>query len=122
MIDNGQLVALGLNGGSLAMKIRFDGFEFDVPCHELRRAGRELSVQPLILDLLLYLIRWRERVVTREELLREVWQGTVVSPAAVNQAVAVLRRTLRDDGSRQKLIRTVHRHGYRFVAAVRCEQ
>src|SRR5690606_40856995 len=80
---------------------------------ELRRAGRRETLEPQVLELLAYLIKNRERIVTRRELNEHVWRGRVVTDAAVNSCIKAARAHIGDDGKIQILIRTVHRKGYR---------
>ncbi|HXX47687.1 MAG TPA: AAA family ATPase, partial [Myxococcota bacterium] len=98
------------------MTLRFGEFELDEDLCELRRGGARVEVQPKALDLLLYLARNRERVVSKRELLDRVWGGVVVSEGALTTAVNVARAVVGDGGSEQRVIRTVPRRGYRFVA------
>ena len=69
------------------MIVRFSGFELDHRLRELRREGRPLRVQKKVLDLLLYLVRFRGRIVSREELLANVWPDAVVTDHALDQAL-----------------------------------
>jgi len=73
-------------------------------------------MQPKAFDLLVYLLRNRERVVEHAELLDNVWCGEVVSRGAVFSAVKKVREAVDDNGRSQKIIRTVPRRGFRFVA------
>ena len=98
------------------MTLRFGEFELDEDLCELRRRGSRVEVQPKALDLLLYLARNRERVVSKRELLDRVWPGVVVSEGALTTAVNVARTVVSDAGDEQRVIRTVPRRGYRFVA------
>src|SRR5689334_12835287 len=67
---------------------------------------------------LLYLVRHRDRVVPKEELMDEVWGGRFVSETAVTSRIKQVRRALGDDGQTQRVVRTLHGRGYRFVADV----
>jgi DNA-binding winged helix-turn-helix (wHTH) protein/tetratricopeptide (TPR) repeat protein len=100
---------------------RFDDVEFDAGKAELRRAGSPRPISALSLALLAYLIRQCERVVSREELLAEVWRGVTVSEGAVRQAIWELRHALDDDAGQQRVIRSVRGRGYRFVGTLRDE-
>ncbi len=100
------------------MILRFGEFELDDALSELRRAGSVVEIQPKALDLLLYLARQRERVVPKRELLEQVWPAVVVSEGALTTAVNAARAAVQDTGSEQKIIRTVPRRGYRFVAVL----
>ncbi|MCA9594700.1 MAG: sigma 54-interacting transcriptional regulator [Myxococcales bacterium] len=98
------------------MLLRFDDFELDEACFELRKAGSAITVQPKVLDLILYLARHRDRVVTKDELLERLWEGVVVTEASLSQAISMARRALSDSASEQSVIRTVRGKGFRFVA------
>jgi DNA-binding winged helix-turn-helix (wHTH) protein/predicted ATPase len=94
----------------------FGDFEVDAGALELREKGVAIQVKPKVLGVLVYLLRNRDRVVSHQELLDAVWSGVNVSPNSLAQAIAAIRRHLRDGGD--EIIRTVHSRGYRFVAAV----
>jgi len=96
----------------------FGEFELDLRLFELRCDAEPVPVQPKVLDLLAYLLRNHQRVVSKQELLEKVWPNEVVSETALTHAVMEARRAVRDDGSRQHLIQTVRRRGYRFIGAV----
>ncbi len=96
--------------------IEFDGFELDLGRFELRRAGRPIQVERQVFDLLTYLVHACGRVVTKEELLDNVWGTRFVTESALTTQIKFARRALGDDGTRQRYIRTVHRRGYEFVA------
>ncbi|XUL85443.1 alpha/beta fold hydrolase [Streptomyces galilaeus] len=97
-------------------KHRFGEYELDPARHQLRRAGESVHVEPRALDLLCHLVAHRDRVVTKNELLDEVWGDRFVSEAALTTALRTARLAVGDTGSRQQVIRTVHRRGYQFVA------
>ncbi|MFJ7178182.1 alpha/beta fold hydrolase [Streptomyces massasporeus] len=97
---------------------RFGEFELDMARHQLRRAGEPVHVEPRALDLLCHLVEHRDRVVPKGELLDEVWGDRFVSEAALTTALRTARLAVGDTGSRQQLIRTVHRRGCQFVAPV----
>jgi DNA-binding winged helix-turn-helix (wHTH) protein/tetratricopeptide (TPR) repeat protein len=96
----------------------FGEFELDLRLFELRCDAAPVPVQPKVLDLLTYLLRNRDRVVPKQELLDQVWPNEIVSETALTHAVMEVRRAVQDDGSRQQRIQTVRRRGYRFVADV----
>lgn len=100
------------------MVYRFRDCELDEARRVLRRRGHEQPVQPKVLDLLLFLLRHRTRLVPKELLFRELWPDAIVTEASLTRLVKEARRAIGDDGRRQKLIRTAHRRGYRFVADV----
>lgn len=96
----------------------FGPFEVDDERFDLRRDGAPVPVQRRTFDLLLYLVRSRDNVATREDLLRHVWPDAVVSAPALTQAILTVRRALGDDVGDPKIIQTVRARGYRFIADV----
>ena len=96
----------------------FGDCELDLDRFELRRAGRRCPVEPQVFDLLAVLIRERQRVVPKEELLDTVWGNRFVSESALTSRVKAARQAIGDDGRSQRLIRTAHGRGYQFVAPV----
>ena len=86
---------------------------------ELRRGGAVEHVEPQVFDVLVHLIRNRERVVTKTELLDTVWGDRFVSESALASRLKSARRAVGDDGAAQRVIRTVFGRGYQFVADVR---
>jgi DNA-binding winged helix-turn-helix (wHTH) protein/tetratricopeptide (TPR) repeat protein len=101
------------------MLFAFDDFTLNLDALELRRRGVPIALQRLPLDLLLYLVRHRDRVVTKDELFEQVWKGIAVGDGALNQAIAVVRRALGERRSEPRLIQTVRARGYRFTGEVR---
>jgi DNA-binding winged helix-turn-helix (wHTH) protein len=101
--------------GDHARKWQFGDFELDAARAELRRAGCVVTTSSLSVLLLDHLLRNRDRVVSREELVAAVWRGVSVSDGTVRQAVWELRRALDDTAESQRFIRTLRGHGYRFV-------
>jgi DNA-binding winged helix-turn-helix (wHTH) protein/tetratricopeptide (TPR) repeat protein len=99
-------------------RLRFEEFELDPSALELRHNNASVPLQPKIFDLLLYLVGHRDRVVTKRELLEELWPREVVSESALTHAVMDARRAVHDDGAQQRLIKTVRGRGYRFVGTV----
>jgi DNA-binding winged helix-turn-helix (wHTH) protein len=97
----------------------FEEFELDEDGWELKDRGTLVETPPKVLEILSYLLRHRRRVVAKSELVRAVWGTLTVTEASLNNAVSLVRRCLRDDGKRQRLIRTARSRGYRFVGAVR---
>jgi pimeloyl-ACP methyl ester carboxylesterase/DNA-binding winged helix-turn-helix (wHTH) protein len=100
------------------VRFAFDGCELDVQRLELRRDGQAVAVEPQVFDVLVHLLRHRDRVVSKEELLDEVWGDRFVSESALTSRVKAARRAIGDDGASQRMIRTLHGRGYRFVADV----
>jgi len=96
----------------------FNVHELDEDRWELRRQGLPVSVQPRVLRLLLYLVRRRDRVVTRSELLAALWPRVVVTDASLLRAICLARRAIDDRTAGPRRIRTHHGRGYRFCAPV----
>lgn len=94
----------------------FDECELDVDRYELRRDGAAVRIEPQVFDVLALLVRERHRVVPKGELLDAVWGDRFVSESALTSRIKAARRAIGDDGSAQRLIRTVHGRGYQFVA------
>jgi len=92
------------------------GIELDELTLELRRSGQPVAIEPKPLELLMLLVRQPDAVVTKDELLDQVWAGRVVSESVLTKCVAKLREALGD--SEQTLIKTVHGFGYRLMAPV----
>jgi DNA-binding winged helix-turn-helix (wHTH) protein len=97
---------------------RFENFVLDANRRELRQGDGLVAVEPQVFDLLEYLIRARNRVVSRDDLLSVVWQGRIVSEATLSSRVNSARAAIGDNGAEQRLIRTLPRKGVRFVGAV----
>ena len=99
------------------MIYRFGPFELDMAKVELRADGEVRPVEPQVFALLALLVENRERLMTKDEIIEKVWEGRPVSEAAVASRVKSARKALGDDGVSQRFIRTIHRQGFRFVAA-----
>lgn len=100
------------------MIIRFETFELDLDQKELRRDGVAQSAEPQVLKLLEVLIENRNRVVSKDDLIDLVWGGRFVSDSVINSRISTARGLIDDDGKRQRLIKTLHRQGFRFVGEV----
>ena len=98
------------------MLFSFGEMEFDSSTFELRRSGRRVPLEPQAFDVLAHLVAHRDRVVSKEELMDEVWGGRFVTETAVTSRIKQVRRAVGDDGDTQRVIRTLHGRGYRFVA------
>lgn len=98
-----------------------DGCVLDEERRELRRGETAIAVEPQVFDLLAFLLRRRDRVVSRDDLLAGVWGGRIVSESTLASRINAARRAIGDSGEAQRLIRTVARRGFRFVGGVREE-
>ncbi len=101
------------------MLYSFEDFTLDAARRELRRSGALIALQPQVFDLLEYSIRNRERVVSKDDLLAAVWKGRIVSESTLSTRINAARSAIGDSGEEQRLIRTAHGKGIRFVGAVR---
>ena len=99
----------------------FGDYALDPARRELCRGREVIHVEPQVFDLLLHLVRNRDRVVSKDDLLSAVWRGRFVSESTLSNRINAARRALGDSGERQHFIRTVARRGLRFVGEVREE-
>jgi DNA-binding winged helix-turn-helix (wHTH) protein len=100
------------------LRYLFEEYTFDTNLRELHRGADVVSVTPQAFDLLEYLIRNRERLVSKDDLIKTVWNGRVVSDAALTTRLNSARSAIGDTGEKQRLIKTLPRKGFRFVDAV----
>jgi class 3 adenylate cyclase len=103
-------------GGKL--RYNFDSYVLDADRRELRRGDAIQAVQPQVFDLLEYLILNRDRVVSKDDMLTAIWGGRIVSESTLATRINAARRAIGDDGDSQRLIRTLHGKGIRFVGEV----
>ncbi|SEO66900.1 TolB amino-terminal domain-containing protein [Salinihabitans flavidus] len=96
----------------------FGEFNLDPERFQLVRRGVAVSLEPQVLALLIQLVRNHNRMVSKDEIVETVWSGKAVSDASISSRVRSARQAVDDDGTRQKVIQTVHGRGFRFVAAV----
>ena len=101
------------------MVYSFEDFSLDTARRELRRSGALIALQPQVFDLLEYVIRNRERVVSKDDLLAAVWNGRIVSESTLSTRINAARSAIGDSGEEQRLLRTAYGKGIRFVGAVR---
>jgi TolB-like protein len=97
----------------------FADYALDPDRRELTRHGAAVAIGPKVFDLLLYLVRNREHVVSKDSLLEAVWAGRIVSDSTLTSHINAVRKAIGDSGEEQRLVRTVARKGFRFVGEVR---
>lgn len=97
----------------------FGPFKLDAGKRLLFQADAPIDILPKALDLLIFLVQRRSRLIGKDEILRAVWPGTFVSEANLTQNISVLRKTLGESPREHRYIVTVPGHGYRFSAEVR---
>jgi TolB-like protein len=100
----------------------FEDYGLDTDRRELYRATNLISVEPKVFDLLVYAIRNRERVVSKDDLVAAIWHGRIVSESALTTCINAARTAIGDSGDVQRLIKTLPRKGIRFVGVVREEE
>ena len=100
------------------VKFGFEDCALDTRLRELRRDGELIAMQPQVFDLLVHLLRHRDHVVSRDDLIAAVWGGRIVSDSTLDSRINAARSAIGDSGREQRLIRTIPRKGLRFIAAV----
>ena len=101
------------------MRFLFGECTLDPSRRELWRGGELIHVEPQVFDLLLHLVRNRDQVISKDNMLTAVWGRRIVSESTVSNRINAARRAIGDSGEQQEFIRTVPRRGLRFVAEVR---
>lgn len=97
---------------------RFSGYEFDPDQPRFQKGGTLINLEPQGMRLLAYLIDHRDRVVSKDELIREIWDDRAITDAALNTRIRSVRRALGDDRSSQSFLRTYPKRGFQFVGAI----
>ena len=100
------------------MFFRFGDHALDIERRELRRGAELIALEPKAFDLLIYLVRNRGRVVGKDDLIKGVWGGRIVSDLALTTRLNAARKAINDSGAAQCVIRTVQRKGVRFIGEV----
>jgi DNA-binding winged helix-turn-helix (wHTH) protein/pimeloyl-ACP methyl ester carboxylesterase len=115
---NGLAAEFGFRGDA-PLVFLFGDMVLDAARRELHSGLTLLAIEPQVFDLLEFLIRNRDRVVSRDDLVAAVWGGRLVSDSAITARINAVRRSIGDSGEQQRWIRTVARKGFRFVGDVR---
>jgi pimeloyl-ACP methyl ester carboxylesterase len=100
------------------MALRFGTCEIDTDAHEFRRDGSVIALEPQVFDLLVLFASNPGLLIGRDRIIDEIWNGRIVSDAAISSRINAVRRAVGDDGARQMVLQTVPRRGFRFVAQV----
>ena len=97
-----------------------EDFELDVRAYQLRRAGRVLKLEPTPMELLLFLVQHRGELVTRDQIVEQIWGKDVFldTDNSINGAIRKIRQVLKDDVERPNFVETVSGKGYRFIASI----
>src|SRR5262249_23976006 len=96
----------------------FGRFRLDSVSRLLWREGEIVPLTPKAIDLLLFLVESRGRLVTKDELMSAVWPHTFVEESNLTSYVSILRKTLQESPEERQYIETIPKRGYRFVADV----
>lgn len=100
------------------MRYSFEEWELDVERYELRRAGQPIKLEPQVFSVLAYLVQHRDRVLSKQELLSHLWPDQYIGDSALERCIMAARKAVGDSGGKQRVIKTFHRRGYRFVVPV----
>jgi DNA-binding winged helix-turn-helix (wHTH) protein/pimeloyl-ACP methyl ester carboxylesterase len=100
------------------MQIGFEDCLLDTDRRELRRGNQLVAIEPQVLDVLIYLIENRDRVVSKDDLIASVWRGRIVSDSTLDSRINAVRKAIGDSGEQQELVRTIPRKGVRFVGSI----
>jgi DNA-binding winged helix-turn-helix (wHTH) protein/predicted ATPase len=104
------------------LRYLFEGYSLDPDRRELRRGVSLIDVEPQVFDLLEHLIRNRDHVVSRDDLIASIWRGRVISESVLSTRINAARSAIGDSGVEQRLIKTLPRKGVRFIGDVREER
>jgi TolB-like protein len=107
--------------GRYTVEFRFSDHTLDVERRELHRGQEPIPIEPQVFDLLVYLLRNRDRVVSKDDLIAAIWLGRIVSESTLTSRINAARRAIGDSGEEQRLIRTIARKGFRFVGEVQAQ-
>jgi DNA-binding winged helix-turn-helix (wHTH) protein len=83
----------------LKVRFFFEGYSLDTDRRELRRWLALLPAEPQVFDLLVFLVKNRDRVVSRDDLLASVWSRRIVSESTIASRINAVRRLIGDDGN-----------------------
>jgi DNA-binding winged helix-turn-helix (wHTH) protein len=101
--------------------VYFGPFRLDLSDGLLTRGGEEVRLPPRALAILQHLVERAGRIVSKQSLMDVAWKDAHVSETSLTEAVGLIRQALGDDSQKPEFIQTVHRRGYRFVAAIATE-
>lgn len=101
------------------MQVTFGDYVLDGERRELRRGSEQIALEPQVLDVLLYLVQNRDRVVTKDDLISAIWNGRIISESTLTSRITAARKAVGDSGDQQAMIKTYARKGFRFVSNVR---
>src|SRR5258706_10436966 len=114
----GSLAPAAVGTGAALMRYSFDQFELDTEHFLLQANAAEIHVEPLVFDLLSFLVERSGQVVSRAAIIENLWKGRSVSDATVSSCIKSVRRALGDSGQAQTYLRTIRGRGFQFAAPV----
>ena len=97
----------------------FDGFRVDAQERLLFKEDREIPLTPKVFDTLLVLLENSGHVLTKKELMQQVWPDSFVEENNLAQNISILRKALGEGKEGEQYIQTVPKRGYRFLVDVR---
>jgi adenylate cyclase len=100
------------------LRYLFENYAIDTNRRELHRGAELVTITPQVFDLLDYLVRNREHVVSKDDLIDAIWNGRIVSDAALTTRLNAVRSAIGDSGNEQRLLKTLPRKGFRFIGSV----
>src|ERR687888_1220090 len=100
------------------MRYVFGDYRLDTQRYELSYRNQPIKLRPKVFHVLRYLIAHRDRVVSKDELLAQVWPNQFIGDGTLNACLMAVRKAVGDSGQTQRRIQTLHGRGYRFVATV----
>jgi class 3 adenylate cyclase len=100
------------------MRYVFGDCELDTQLRAVRFGTAQRTLRPKPLQVLLYLLENRDRVVSKQELAERLWPDLYISDTVIENSILAARRAVGDSGRTQRIIQTLHGHGYRFIAPV----
>ncbi|CTQ53386.1 Transcriptional activator CadC [Roseibium album] len=99
-------------------RLEFESFELDFAERELLKDGKSVKIEPQVFDLLWYFANHAGQLISKDDIILHVWGGRIVSDAAISTRINGARVAINDSGNEQRVIRTIPRRGFRFLAEV----
>ncbi len=100
------------------MRCVFDDYLLDTQRYEFLHQSRSVKLRPKVFQVLSYLIEYRDRVVSKDELLEQLWSDQFIGDGSLTACLMAVRKAVGDGGQEQRYIQTLHGRGYRFIAEV----
>ncbi len=100
-------------------QILFGDWTIEPNRNRIERAGKSRTLEPRLMDILLFLCSNHGKVVSRNELLAAVWPDLIVTEDALNKAVSEIRKAFSDDSTNPQIIETIRKRGYRFIPSIK---